>query len=56
MAEGGFGYEIVLSELWSLGQRNLAGKEFHSLNAEYLNDLSRIDLFDVTAGRERVAS
>ena len=43
--------------LWSLGQRiQLAGREFHSIAAEHLNDMSGIDLLDATAGPERVMS
>ena len=35
----------------SLGKRNAAGKEFHSIGAEYLKDRFRVVLMDVTAGR-----
>jgi len=47
---------LVPGELWSAGHRKSAGKEFQSIGAEYLKDRSRIDLLDVTAGRERVIS
>ena len=40
----------------SLEQRSSAGKEVHSMGAEYLKDRFRIILMDVTAGRSRVMS
>ena len=47
---------FVSGEPLSLEQRSSAGKEFHSIRAEYMKDWFRILLLDVTAGRQRVAS
>ena len=42
---------FVPGEPLSLEQGSSAGKEFHSMGAEYLNDRFRIILLDLTAGR-----
>ena len=43
---------FVSSEPLSLEQRTSAGKELHSMGAEYLKDWFRTVLLDVTAGRQ----